>query len=88
MKNAVAIACVCCLVVLTGCEDFRAAARSRANQGLVLGGVLGAGILGAIGAASEHHHGLGAWAGAGAALGALAGWFAGHQLDQQAKHSQ
>ena len=88
MRNrGVVVACVCSMVVLPGCGSLRTAAHSTATQGMLLGGLLGAGTLGLIGSVSDHHRGLGMWAGGGGALGALAGWYVGHQLEEEGKGS-
>ncbi|TPW01388.1 MAG: hypothetical protein FD124_3721 [Alphaproteobacteria bacterium] len=64
-----------------GCGTTGTTARSMEAPGTVLGGLLGAGSLALIGAGS-HYGGLGRWAAGGGILGALVGWYAGHQLSQ------
>lgn len=81
MKRLVIVMCACALIALPGCESLRAAARSKANQGMVVGSLLGGGLLTLIGSVSEHQSGLGGWIGVGAGLGALGGWYFGHQVE-------
>lgn len=64
-----------------GCGTTGTTARSLEAPGMVVGGLVGAGSLALIGAVS-HYGGVGRWAAGGGILGALAGWYVGHQLSQ------
>ena len=64
-----------------GCGTTSTTTRSMEVPGMILGGLLGAGSLALISVGS-HYEGLGRWAAGGGVLGALAGWYAGHQLSQ------
>ncbi len=64
-----------------GCATTGTTARSWEAPGTILGGLLGAGSLAAIAVASRYG-GVGRWAAGGGVLGALAGWYVGHQLSQ------
>ncbi len=89
MKRVITLVSALSLVGLTGCDAMSSAVRSKANQGMVLGGLLGAGVFTAIGSVSGHHSkGIGMWSGSGAALGAIGGWFLGHTMEEQRKTSQ
>ena len=79
---------VLCIVVLSGCEMLRATVKSKAVQDEVIGALLGAGIGALSGSISDHHRGLGAWIGGGAALGGLAGWVLGNIIDQQHRNTE
>lgn len=68
---------------LSGCDTLRTAAQSKANQGAVLGGLLGTGTGLLIGSLSDHHRGLGMWIAGAGAVGALGGWFFGHVIEEQ-----
>ena len=81
LKRGVVILGIVSLVSLTGCDAMRTAAQSKANQGAVLGGLLGTGIGALIGSVSDHHRGLGMWAGGAGAVGALGGWLLGHTME-------
>ena len=82
VKGARVLVCALCAISLIGCASVSTAAKSTANQGAVLGGLLGTGALAAIGSVSDHHRGLGMWAGIGGVAGALAGWYLGHALEE------
>ena len=86
MKKAVLLVSLS-MAVLTGCESLRTAVHSQEAQGTLLGSLVGAGTLGLIGSVSDHHSGLGVWAGGGAVVGAFAGWFIGHLIAAPDKSS-
>ena len=65
-----------------GCGATGATTRSMELPGMIVGGLLGAGSLTLIGATS-HYGGLGGWAAGGGVLGALVGWYVGHQFSQR-----
>jgi len=64
-----------------GCGTTTTTTRSMEVPGAILGGLLGAGSLTLI-AVGSHYERLGYWAAGGGALGALVGWYAGHQFSQ------
>lgn len=64
-----------------GCGTTGTTTRSLEVPGMILGGLLGAGSIALIGAGSQYE-GLGRWAAGGGVLGALAGWYAGHQFSR------
>ena len=78
MKRMITIISLLSVVGLTGCESLRTAVSSREAQGMVLGALIGAGTLAAIGSGADHHRGLGMWIGVGGTLGGLAGWYLAH----------
>jgi len=90
-RIVVLIVCGVWLVDLTGCAGLREAMRSKENQGMILGSLLGAGALTLAMVAGQQDkgvRGLGKWAAGGALIGGLAGWYAGHQLESRAAASQ
>ncbi len=88
MRRMVAIVSLLSVVGLTGCESLRTAVSSREMQGMMLGGLIGAGTLAAIGSGSDHHRGLGMWVGVGGPLGGLVGWYLAHQSAERTERSQ
>jgi uncharacterized protein YcfJ len=70
---------------LSGCETVGTATQTKAGQGAVLGGLLGAGTGAIIG---EQQGKGGAGTAIGAGLGALGGGLIGHALDQQEQKAQ
>ena len=83
-RIVVLLVCGTLLVHLTGCAGLREAMRSKENQGMVLGGLLGAGALTLAVFAFGEDEGagrLGLWATGGGVIGGLAGWYLGHQIE-------
>lgn len=79
MKSRAALMGVSLCLLNYGCGTTGSTTRSLEVPGMILGGVVGAGSLALIGAASRYG-GLARWAAGGGALGTLVGWYAGHQL--------
>lgn len=78
-KPIVRMVCALSLAALAGCAALGSSVQSKESQGMVLGGLLGAGTASLLGAASGYE-GLGRWAFGGGLAGAIAGWYIGYQL--------
>ncbi len=89
-KLFIVMICGVLLIDLTGCAGLREAVQSKGNQGMVLGGLLGAGALTLAMVAGKQDkgvRGLGKWAAGGALIGGLAGWYLEHQLESKSQVS-
>lgn len=64
-----------------GCATTGTTARSWEAPGTILGGLVGAGSLAAI-ATGSRYGAVAPWAAGGGILGALAGWYVGHEFSQ------
>ena len=82
-RTAVVMAMLLAVFSLPGCGTLGTAFRSKETQGMLLGGLLGAGAL-TLGmfafGRDEGAGGLGKWAAGGGAIGALAGWYLVYQF--------
>ena len=91
MKKIVMIACGLSLLNVTGCAWLGETMRSKETQGMVLGGLLGAGAMTLGVWAFNRDEGtgrLGAWAAGGGVIGGLAGWYIGHQMEPHDENAQ
>lgn len=84
-QGTTAISLALLTVWLGGCEGMGTAAQSKATQGAVLGGLLGAGTGAIIGNQSDH---AGAGTAIGAGLGALGGGLIGKALEDSEKRAE
>ena len=81
LKSVVAVS----MIALVGCESMGTAAQSKATQGAVLGGLLGAGTGAILGNQTDH---AGAGTAIGAAVGAIGGGLLGNALEDKEQKAQ
>ena len=85
MKQLASVMVIFSAMALAGCESMGTAAQSKATQGAVLGGLLGAGTGAILGNQSDH---AGAGTAIGAAVGALGGGLIGNAMEDKAQKAE